>query len=138
MFFIRASVLIDDCKRGNLKFIQHDDLNEALIDPFNKASSGSIPFNFGRASDGSSESSMYIYPEGFTVDKVRIEYLKQPARMHLGGYTYIDGNTYPAQDCELPVQVRSEVVDEAVSIAIGYVEDPSKYQFARFKANTNE
>lgn len=138
LFFVRGSVEIDGCLRGNMKLIQHDDLNDVLQDPFNNASAASIPFNFGRTSDGTGQGSIYMYPQGFTIDKVRIEYLKQPARMHFGGYTYIDGNTYPQQDCEMPEQVRREIVDEAVSIALGYVEDPSKYQIARAKSSMNE
>lgn len=138
LFFIRAQAYIDGCNWISLRHIQHDDLNEILSDPFNGPDNNSLPFNFGRSSDSSGQSSIYIYPGIHNVDHVRFEYLKEPARIHFGGYTYIDGNTYPPQDSELPVHVRSEIVDEAVAIALGYVEDSNKYQIALNKAMMNE
>lgn len=130
-FLIRGSaeVVFDDCvQTASLKFIQHDDLNYALKDPFNKSSREEILFNFGRSSSDPNIDSVYIYPGDLALGLIFLEFIKQPAKLNYGGYVYIDGNTYPQQDCDLPEHTHSEIVDLAVQLAAGIIEDPNYVQ----------
>ena len=125
-FFIRGSVEVSDTNctiEVPLKLIQHDDLSSVINDPFNNSSDEWILFNFGR-SNGSSNTSIYLYPGTLTIDNFKIEYIKKPERMSLGTYQYIDAVTYPAATSELPEQVHTEIVDLAVQIAAGIIENP--------------
>jgi len=56
-FFIRGTIkVINIAEKGNcvktasLKLITHDDLNHALMDPFNNSNMSEVLFNFGRSS----------------------------------------------------------------------------------------
>jgi hypothetical protein len=138
MFLTRATaeVVKPACvERATLKQIQNDDLSEVLNDPFNKPDDFSLPFNFGRASDGISDS-IYIYTDGQSLGNVYLEYIKEPARINYGGYEYIDGVTYPPQDCELSFP--EEIVDLAVSIASGIIEHPQYVQLKQQKVFAHE
>jgi hypothetical protein len=117
--------------------IQHDDLNDALNDPFNGPSRDEIPYNFGKTSDADG-SSIYIYPGIYDITKVRLEYIKKPRRMFYGGYTYIDGVTYPQTDCELPEIVHNEIVDLAVLLASEAVEHPNSVNLRARRTQINE
>lgn len=140
-FLTRAyvDVIKPNCvEQASLKLIQHDDLNFALKDPFNKSDDTEVLFNFGRSSDGNSES-IYLYPDTeYPLGKVYIEYIKQPARVSYGGYVYIDGVTYPQQDCDLSEHLHNEIVDVAVQIASGIIEHPEYVQLKTQKVFTHE
>ena len=45
--------------------------------------------------------------------------------MNYGGYVYIDGVTYLQTDCDLPEILHTEIVDMAVNIAAGIIENPN-------------
>jgi len=117
--------------------VQHDDLNDLLEDPFNAPSMSSVPFNFGRSTDVDG-SSLYIYPGNLDITKVRLEYLKQPQKMSIGGYTYLDGTASVRTECEMPNHVKREIVDRAVALAKAYAEDPNGYPLALAKLTNNE
>lgn len=130
-FLVRGTVQVvfSDCVQdASLKFIQHDDLNYALQDPFNNSSREEVLFNFGRSSSNPNVDAIYIYPGDMSIGNVYLEYVKQPAKMNYGGYVYIDGVTYPAQDCDLPEHTHAEIVDIAVQLAAGIIEDPNYVQ----------
>lgn len=131
-------VLAEDCtKQVNLKFIQHDDYRNAIRDPFNNASSEFVPFNFGRASSGTG-TSIYIYPDDYSITNVYIEYLKYPSRISYGNYVFIDGNTYPAATSELPEHLHPEIVDVACQIAALNIESPEYVQLKSQKVFLSE
>lgn len=138
-FLIAARASTDeDCKTwATLRFIQHDDVYDTLADPFNKPYKYELLYNIGRSSDANG-SSLYIYPGDQTVYKVRLDYIKQPTKMNFGGYTYIDGATYPATDCELSEHLHNELVDIAVQIASGIIEHPNYYQMKTQKVFSHE
>lgn len=118
--FLRAHVQIKEngcLKDVLLKFTQTDDLSEVFKDPFNGASTESIPFNFGRASSGGDNSSIYIYPALYVPLSITIEYIKVPRKISQGTYTYLDGKVYPETTSELSPNVHSELVDLAINIA---------------------
>lgn len=117
-------------KRTLLKFIQHDDYRDSLRDPFNSPSFEFIPFNFGRSSTDPSSSSIYIYPGSLSISKVYLEYVKEPKKVSLGNYVYVDGTTLSPQEFELPPHTHEEIVSLAVLLASLAIED----QGAQFKA----
>jgi hypothetical protein len=134
-----ADVIKPNCvEKASLRFMQHDDLNFALNDPFNKSDDSEVLFNFGRSSDGTSDS-IYLYPDStYPVGTVYLEYIKKPARVSYGGYEYIDGITYPQQDCDLSEHLHNEIVDVAVQIASGIIEHPEYVQLKTQKVFTHE
>lgn len=110
--------------------IQSDDLSFSLKDPFTKSTEDEIIGNFARSSDGQG-SSLYLYPQvGYTVKDVKLEYLKEPNRMHYGGYAYIDGQSYEVTHCELSDHMHPQIVDQAVELAARIMTDPNNYQHA--------
>lgn len=123
---------------ASLYEIQNDDLNYALQDPFNKSWDEEVLVNFGRSSDGNGQS-LYLYPDaGQSIGKVYLEYIKMPAKLSFGGYTYIDGTTPAAQDSDLPELIHPEIVDAAVEIAAGIIESPQYVQLKAQKIINNE
>jgi hypothetical protein len=83
-FFVRgkANIVEDNCNySAGLKLVQHDDLNEAVLDPFHQSNQFSVLFNFGRASSGNG-SSMYFYPHvEHQLTSVIVEYIKKPRKI---------------------------------------------------------
>jgi len=140
LFFTRGQVEVveDDCvSKASLKLIQNDDLNSVLQDPFNSPSKSQVLVNFGTASE-STNPALYLYSNSLNLRKVFIEYIRKPSRINLGGYTYLDGATYPSQDCELAPHTHSEIVDIAVNLAASIVENPNLYQTTQNKLEVNE
>lgn len=131
-------VVTEDCtKKVPLKFVQSDDLAEALKDPFNKSSLDYVIYNIGR-SKTSIGTSLYLYPGNLTLDEVFVEYLKYPSRISYGGYTYIDGAALVQANCELPEQTHSEIVDIAVQLAALNVQNPEFIQLKNLKLSIQE
>ena len=131
-------ILSNNClKTVPLKFIQHDDIRTVLRDPFNNASLESIPYNLGRSLTGTG-SSMFLYPNQFTISKVYPEYIKLPTKVSYGNYVYIDGVTYPEATLELPEHTHSEIVDIACQIAALNIESPEYIQLKSQKVFEHE
>jgi hypothetical protein len=125
-FLTRAEVgvLNNECTNYiSLRPIQTDDLNETLKDPFNKPSTDSVPFNFGKSSEGEG-SSIFVYPGDLNLYGCKIEYIKKPVRMSIGNYTYLDGQPSVTTNCELSEHLHPEIVDTAVALAMGTTGDP--------------
>lgn len=128
----------DDCLTNvPLKFTQHDDYKDLLRDPFYSPSLEYIPFNYGRSSS-SNGASLYIYPGEYTIPFVYLEYLKYPARVSLGTYTYIDGNIYPETTLDLPEHTHLEIVDIATQVAALSIENPEFIQLKNQKILIHE
>jgi len=144
LFLTRATVEIidplcsDEIHTTSLNEVENDDLNSVLDDPFNNASPlDGVPANFGKASNSDS-SAIFLYPGKYTLGQVKLEYLRKPTRLNYGDYQYIDGNTYPISNCILPEHTHSEIVDYAVQIASGIIEDPNYLQLKTQKIFNNE
>lgn len=153
-----------DCIKGakEVVLIQHDDLQEALRDPHTRPSfkEGVVIYNFGRSvstpnSTGLNvnKGSIYIYTDQtFSVVSASPEYIKYPNRVWIGTYDLTSdlqdknpSNTYIYQagvdspvSCELDAQGHPEIVDLAVAIASGIIENPNFMQMKQMKSNTNE
>lgn len=121
-----------------LKYTQHDDLSEALRDPFNSPSLEAIPYTIGRSSS-SIDSSIYFYASPTLIPvEVYVEYIAYPSRISIGGYTYLDGISYPAATSELPPHTHTELVDIAAQLAALTIEDSNLIQLRNLKTQINE
>ena len=149
LFLTRGWVLADTEQCSDVKIrlhqIQNDDLGTAglmgttLNDPFNKSSAlDGILFNFGKTSDAVAESSVYLYSDDILIKEVFLEYLKMPRRVFYGGYVYIDGTTPAQTDSEFPEHAHNEIIDIAVEIASGIIENPSYVQLKSQKTFKQE
>lgn len=125
----KVKVSEDDCDYvASVKLVQNDD--DVERDPFQNSYREEVNINFGKSSEEEG-SSIYFYPGSLTLTEAYIEYLKKPNRMNFGGYEYIDGVTYNQTNCELPDMLHNEIVDIAVNIAAGIIENPN---YARLTA----
>lgn len=129
--YIRGNVttLDGNCEtKAGLVQVQHDDLNDALVDPFSKPTRNEVIINFGRSSEGEGQS-IYFYSDlGHILTKVSIEYLKHPNRIYLGTYADRDGNLLPQSNTDLSESIHSQIVNRAVHLASGVMKDQNLYQ----------
>ena len=135
-----ANVSAPGCEyTATLKAAQTDDLNDILDDPFNKPYKKEIPYNMGRASSYSACTSIYMYPPvDDTIKTVSLSYIKEPNKVSLGTYIYIDGVQYPATTFETAPHTHPEIVDIATQIASGIIEHPNYAQLKDKKVFTQE
>lgn len=132
--FARAQVIVN-CggkysNKVSVRIRQHGTLNRALNDSYLASDQDKVVGAPGRSSNGQG-SSLYLYPDvSHTLGSIFIEYWKNPVRINLGGYPYIDGVTYPTTDCELSEHLHPEIVNEAVKLALGLNKDQFGYQVA--------
>lgn len=161
---VRARITKNGCSKVvGINIVQTDDLNDALVDPFNRPN-----YKFGKALgvyarsistatltsnhhfDGSG--TLYIYTDDSVVDEVYIDYIKVPNRLWIGTYDLTDdlapksisnnyiyeaGVTDPVH-CELNSHVHNEVVDYAVSLLSQSIEDPNLVQLKLRRSITNK
>jgi hypothetical protein len=108
-----------------IKLVQSDDLSHALKNPYTSSSKEEILANFGKSSDITEVGvSLYLYPSGYySLGNIKLEYLREPLRMSLGGYINLDGDLESPQNCELSNITHPEIVDIAVDIAAGITEN---------------
>jgi hypothetical protein len=116
------------CREVDMELIhvrQHDDNAEAS--PFDSSNFEWRELNVRFFEDG-----LRVFTDGtFSIDKVYMNYIRRPKFMHnaedfVGGtYTALDGSVLTGtQDCELPWQVHSLIVDLAVLIITGDIQMP--------------
>lgn len=135
------------CGERDLKVIitQTDDLTETLNSKFYSPS-----YEWGEVPGVFSGDKFYIYSDGtFTIDELRIDYLKRPVRIAnpnavknssgtIIGYNHPDGTAAIQRDCEIQSSFFSrELVDEAVRLATMEIGD-SRFQLADFKTKINK
>lgn len=74
------------------------------------------------------ERNLILFNEGdFDIEDIYIDYIKVPQLIYSGGYNTIDRSLSvgdPVQDCELPFQVHSDIVDIAVLMAASNLMNP--------------
>lgn len=113
-----------DCGTINVAVKQHDDMNMLLNDEFQKPSLKwkRVLTNIAKSSDGEG-SSLYLYTGGlFSIDEVKLEYLKAPNKMFFGGYDtieYLAGDEdAPNKDSEsISVDISDKYCDLIIAIA---------------------
>lgn len=125
-------------REATIVIIQNDDIVKALRDPFRGRGNSEILGNFGKSSQDDGPALFLYSPASLSLDNVKIEYIKRPKRVNMGGYRYIDGVIYPTQDCEFPDHVHSTIVDIAVDIAAGIIENNNYSQLTTKKLFNKE
>ena len=147
VFLIRGSALITKTNCGSktigLSQIQHDDWTEMLKSPFEKPSYQweELPAVFGAevSVTPSNFGSIFLETAGdFTINQVYLEYIKEPVRMSIGGYTYIDGTTAVLTECEFPDHMKREIVDVAVNEIDRIIGDPRFRELTKEKLQIHE
>ena len=134
LFITNVSVVTEspECTVYNTAyFVQHDDLNNVLRNPFRKKD---VFYTYAKTSD-SVNTSLYFYNLG--TSKIRISYIKNPSRISSGGYPYLDGIVYPTTS-SLEVKFPEEVVDIATNLAALNIESPEYVQLRERKLMSNE
>lgn len=122
-------------------FIRQQD-DEYENSPFDSSS-----FEWKTVNGVFTENNIELNTDGtFTNEKLYLGYIKRPSYIHnaeahsVSGYNLPDGtNLSGTQDCELPDHTHREIVDIAVLITTGEIENQLGYQFKKekFDFNTN-
>jgi len=98
-------------RKDGVRFVQHDDLDHVLRDPFNKPTIGEALYTFR-------SNFIDIYTnDTFTLPECKITYIRKPKRISLN----------LNQDCELPDEMHRHVIQLAVAGALETL-DSSRYQ----------
>ena len=119
---IRAEIKDDTCTKttDNLKPHQTDDTFNTFTKPSLKW--GRVPVRFGKSSQTSTEQSVYLETDGFTVEKVYLDYIKTPNTVFSDGYTHINGTLTDSGtlfdinsvNCDIDESFHHEIVSLAV------------------------
>lgn len=86
-----------------------------------------------------SSEEMYIYTDGtFTVDNIKITYLRYPINVDIAGYINFDGSASTTIDCELAEQLENELLDiAALGLAID-TENTPQVQMSELRNKIHE
>ena len=129
---ISAKARIEGCDKELLvNFVQYDDLFFYLNNELHKPSN-----QWGRVIGTIANDKMIIHAET-KLNAIAPSYIKYPAKVSLGGYQDINGNLTTQTDCDLPKNTHDKIIDLAVLIAQGVVENPAGYQTAQSKLVIN-
>jgi hypothetical protein len=159
---VRARITDENCEKiVGVNITQTDDLNDALIDPFNRPNIkfGKVLGLYGRTRNSNSSTNhfqgngtLYLYSDGSTVSDVYVDYLKYPNRVWIGNYDLTDdlapksgSNNYIYQagvddpvSCDLNVQTHPKIVDHAVKLLSEGIEDPNLIRLKELRTLTNK
>lgn len=124
---------------GSVFIREHDD--EFMKSPFDKSS-----FEWRTVNAVFFENGVRFYTNNeFSVTSFCLSYLRRPVYIHNaedyvgGNYNLLSGvNLTGIQNCELPDHTHREIVDIAVLIAQGELENPTSYQLKQAKLNLND
>jgi len=139
-----------------VSIVKHDELSKVLGDAFQKPSKkwGKLVGSLGKSTENDTTSALYVHSEeGFVIDKLRIEYIRKPERVFVGGYDSVEylacvkaggsdcSNQYLSsssdkQQCELPELYHELWVDVAVYLYTGRTENPQLLAFTEKKIIT--
>jgi hypothetical protein len=114
LFLLRAAFFgsKDDCKDCKIisKYSSSDDLNVDLDNPNERPN-----FEWRRALHRQASNKLLVYTDGtFSLSRGEIDYLRYPVKIDLAGYKHFDGSASSDVDCELPIFLHDDIVDEAV------------------------
>lgn len=120
---IAATIIANTCEyRAIARYMDNDDFEEALKSSL-ELSETLIFVNMGRRTSQEGRS-LYIYSLYPIKDaKIYVEYIKKPRKMNIGGYVYLDGFTTVTSQCELPERLQHKLVNYAVALAYGSMND---------------
>jgi hypothetical protein len=125
---ISATQVKSNCNyRSHAMYLDNDDFEDALSSTFG-LDENTIAVNIGRSTTDITPNvgttSLYIYSANPLLNSlVDIEYIKSPALMNYGGYNDLYGALTTQVQCELPERLQDKLVDLAVTIAYGAIND---------------
>lgn len=102
---------IASCGRVPLKYADYEDIATILEDPFNKPSKVNFPYTIDN------QGVRFYTPDDLTVTELDLFYIKEPARVNLGSYVYLDGIQHPLQNLQVGQAAHPEIIQLAVTLA---------------------
>lgn len=146
--FLRGHVTNPDCdnKMITIDLIRHNDFDKKIKDNNTKPST---MWNrcLGLIKSDNTNSALYLYTDfNPSTLSVEIEYLRRPIKVFSSGYDsleYTQGDTtaYKTSDpkvhCDLPEDYHTLVVDIAVQLIAGMLEDSNKFAISDAKIQMN-
>ncbi|MCJ8334970.1 MAG: hypothetical protein MJH10_12065 [Epibacterium sp.] len=132
-YFARVNGTANSCRNVKIKVIQLDDLTYTLDSNVIKPS-----FKWGRCVAAFEQDRLYFYTDGYTLSNVVLSYIKNPAVMSIGGYNDINGASKAVVQCDLPNHLHYDLIDVAVKMAQGVLENSFGYQVAAQLSDLNE
>lgn len=131
LHLIRVAAQFAGCTNdANVNMVQHDDLNYYLRNSLTKPSK-----KWNRIVGVIGGNKLILYGED--ISQAAISYIKYPAKVSIEGYTDINGQATTNVDCDLPKNTHEKIIDLAVLIAQGVVENGQGYQIANNKVVIN-
>lgn len=133
MYFIDVYFL---CSKGPCKErtvtgfrIKHADLQVVL------ANKNTCPsFEYQEIPAVVSADKVYGYTDGsFSIDSCHLSYIRYPTKIDIEGYIDFDGNPSVNADCELPANLKDELVDIAVHQLAMSTENTPAAQYAQMR-----
>lgn len=107
MYLLNVSAVVKHCGKeykAKMKYTQLDDIEIILDDPFNAPKPHLLPYTMEK-------NSLRVYtPKGFDVTKVKLTFMKKPAKV------------FDGQQIDLDEQVHKMIVKRAVDIALENME----------------
>ena len=130
LFPVRSRTIASkgNCKEITLYNIDvtHNDFNYIINDPYQNPN-----FEWRETIVTYASDNMYTYSDGtFTIDKVKLDYMRYPKQVDKAGYTHFDGSLSANVDFELPDYLADECVDMAVYLASGSIANPTQMQIS--------
>ena len=140
LHYLGSKVKVTDCDTlFTTKVVSHGELNKYLQDSTWQPSSKWLRtlLTFGESTTANA-SSVYIYTDGsFEVEGLYLDYLRKPAEVAVATYNDITGSPKTITNCDLPEAFHNQIVDLAVKIAQGVIENNLGFQIADNQTKTN-
>lgn len=134
LHLIRVEADINSCTEIiNVNMVQYDDLTYTLTNSLTKPNA-----QWKRVVGVLANDKLVLYADStFKIESVAPSYIKYPAKVSLGGYEDINGVTSVLTDCDLPENTHNKIIDLAIMIAQGTLENQMGYQVAQNKVVIN-
>lgn len=138
--YLGSKVKVKDCDTlFETKVVSHNQIGKFLQNstwsPSSKWLRTLITFGESTTSDGSS---IFVYTDKvFEIEGLYLDYLRNPTEVAVSNYNDIDGNPKTKTECDLPDEYHEQIVDIAVKLAAGVIENTIGYQIAENQIKTN-
>lgn len=124
LFLLRASFHGENAQcskcKFNTQYVQRDDLNVKLDNPNERPN-----FEWRRVLHSIAQNKLLAYTDNtFTLTRAEVDYLRYPVKIDLEGYEHFDESASTNVDCELPIFLHDDIVDEAVARFKGSLNHP--------------
>lgn len=138
LFAVRSRTIASkgNCKKVTLYNIDvtHNDFNYVISDPDQNPN-----FEWRETIVTYSQDKMFVYSDGiFTVDEIRLDYMRYPTKVDKAGYTHFNGTPSSDVNFELNDYLADECVDLAVFLASGSIKDGAGMQISEANIQKSE